>query len=209
MREFWNSEITGASWTKLLELSKEFEFTLIGGWAVYLYTKLQKSKDINIVVDYPMLRQLGGRYRIEKDERLFKYEVKMDMFDIDVYLPSYSRLALPANELIGRYATRVEGIKVPIPEALMVLKLGAARERLASRKGEKDAIDILGLLFYSGMSIEEMKRIAIGHDADYCVRLLLDVLKGFEQRNIDYLNLNAASFAKLKKKHIGVIKENL
>lgn len=56
MKEFWNSEMTAASWDALQELNKEYEFTLIGGWAVYLYMRLQKSKDIDIVVDYPVLR---------------------------------------------------------------------------------------------------------------------------------------------------------
>lgn len=56
MNEFWNSDITEASWRGLQELKREIDFVLIGGWAVYLYSRLQKSKDIDVIVDYPALR---------------------------------------------------------------------------------------------------------------------------------------------------------
>ncbi len=209
MKEFWNSEITNASWVKLQEISKEFEFTLIGGWAVYLYTKLQKSKDIDIVIDYTVLRTLESRYRIDKNERLRKYEIKGGLFDIDVYLPGYSDLALPAKDLLGKYRTRVEGFSVPVPEALVLLKLGAASDRLASQKGDKDAIDILGLLFYSGIDMGKLRDIAERHNLLQHILLLRNVLKDFRQENFVYLNLNAASFSKLKRKYAEVIEKNL
>ncbi len=209
MTEFWNSEVTDTSWKKLQELRKEFEFTLIGGWAVYLYTKLQKSKDIDVVVDYPVLRQLEGEYRLDKNERLHKYEIKLDIFDIDVYVPGYSRLALPAKDLLGRHSTHVEGFRVPSAEALLLLKLGAAADRLQSQKGEKDAIDILGLLFYSGADLKKVRAIAsesrlLGH-----IRLLGKILDGFKKENLGYLNLNEASFSKLRKKYGIEIRANL
>jgi hypothetical protein len=31
--EFWNEVLTKASWEKLIQLSKEIDFILIGGWA--------------------------------------------------------------------------------------------------------------------------------------------------------------------------------
>ena len=209
MREFWNSEITSASYTKLRELNKAYDFVLIGGWAVYLYTKLQKSRDIDIVVDYPVLRQLGAEYRLEKNDRLSKYEVKLDSFDVDIYLPGYSRLTLPAKELLHKYATKVDEFMVPTPEALMLLKLGAASERLYSMKGDKDAIDILGLLFYSGVDLGKLSRIAKEHGILGSVRLISRVLSEFNPENLEFLNLNQASFAKLKKKYSEVIKRNL
>ncbi len=209
MTEFWNSEITRASWEKLQELNKEFEFTLIGGWAVYLYTKLQKSKDIDVVVDYPVLRHLEGMYRLDKNERLHKYEVKLDLFYIDIYLPGYSRLTLPAKDLIGRYATHVEGFKVPTAEALLLLKLGAAADRLPSQKGAKDAIDLLGLLFYSGADVEKLKEIAVEHGLVGHVRLLGKILDEFRVENLKYLGLNKASFSKLRRKYAEIIRKSL
>jgi len=49
--EFWNNTLTEKSWKILQQLKKEnFDFVLIGGWAAYLWTKLHKSKDIDIVI---------------------------------------------------------------------------------------------------------------------------------------------------------------
>ena len=105
--EFWNDEITDKSWNKLVELKKEINFVLIGGWAVYLYTKLHKSKDIDIVIDYSSLRQLQVNYILNKNERLKKYEIKMnDGFDIDIYVPNYSRLAIPIKDIISTSTMR-------------------------------------------------------------------------------------------------------
>ena len=49
-KEFWNSLLTEKSWEILQELRKNYDFILIGGWAVYLLTKQKKSKDIDIVI---------------------------------------------------------------------------------------------------------------------------------------------------------------
>lgn len=209
MREFWNSEITSASWIKLQELNKGFKFMVIGGWAVYLYTKLQKSKDIDIVIDYSTLRAIESKYRLEKNERLSKYEVKLELFDIDIYVPRYSKLALPADMLLNHYATHIEGFEVPVPEALIILKLGAARERSASEKGDKDSIDILGMLFYSGADMARLSEIAKENNTPNCIRQLKNILENFNTDNTKYLNLNEASFAKLRRKHLEIINMNL
>ena len=36
--------ITEESWKKLQEMRKSFDFILIGGWAIYVYTKMHKDK---------------------------------------------------------------------------------------------------------------------------------------------------------------------
>ena len=49
--EFWNSLLTEKSQKLLMQLKNPpIKFILIGGWAVWLYTKQQKSKDIDIVL---------------------------------------------------------------------------------------------------------------------------------------------------------------
>ena len=48
--DFWNDEITKRSWERLMELKNKFNFVLIGGWAVFMYTGNNRSKDIDIVV---------------------------------------------------------------------------------------------------------------------------------------------------------------
>lgn len=201
MTEFWNSDITEASWQGLQELRKEIDFVLIGGWATYLYTRLQKSKDIDIVIDYRTMGVLESGYKLIKNERLRKYEIKKDKYDIDIYLPNYSALALQPKEILSKYKDSVEGFHVPIPEALMALKLGAAADRGGSAKGEKDSIDILGLLFYSKINLGKLKEILAENGLHRHFRLLLSILNNFDKRDFGYLNLNENSFSKLKSKY--------
>lgn len=44
---YYNDLITEKSWQYLQTLRRETNFVLIGGWAVYLYTKSLKSKDFD------------------------------------------------------------------------------------------------------------------------------------------------------------------
>jgi hypothetical protein len=48
MLGYYNDLITQKSWQTLQVLRGRLEFVLIGGWAVYLYTKALKSKDIDL-----------------------------------------------------------------------------------------------------------------------------------------------------------------
>lgn len=202
MNEFWNSDITEASWRGLQELNKDIDFVLIGGWATYLYSKLQKSKDIDIIIGYTALRILESKYTLNKNERLRKYEIKRDEYDIDIYLPNYSLLAIPPKDIISKYITSIEGFDLPISEALMVLKLGALSDRAKSIKGEKDSIDVLGLLFYSKLDLSILKRILSEYKLMQYMDLLKYVLNNFDKRNLNYLNLNENSFSKLKRKYL-------
>ena len=122
MNEFWNELVTQASWERLQELSKEIDFVLIGGWAAYLWTGKHKSKDIDIIVDYETLAKLQQNYRLEKNERLHKYEIKLEKFDIDIYVPFFSELTLPVNDIMKDHTTKVQNIKTIKPEALLILK---------------------------------------------------------------------------------------
>ena len=47
---YYRDSVTEASWQLLQKLKREYKFCLIGGWAVWLYTKQLKSKDIDLVV---------------------------------------------------------------------------------------------------------------------------------------------------------------
>ena len=46
---YYRDSVTEASWQLLQKLKREYKFCLIG-WAVWLYTKQLKSKDIDLVV---------------------------------------------------------------------------------------------------------------------------------------------------------------
>ena len=67
--EFWNSDITNESWRDLSVLSTKYNFILIGGWAIYTYTKLQKSRDIDMVVDYDQFKLLSVDFEMRKIHR--------------------------------------------------------------------------------------------------------------------------------------------
>ena len=149
MTDFWNSLLTEKSWNLLQNISKEpFKFILIGGWAAYLLTKLHKSKDIDIVlVDLNDLDYLKQKYSLKKNDNLKKYEIVFGNIDLDIYVPYFSELTIPLEDL-DKYTTNIEGFNVVKPEVLLILKQGAELQRGHSIKGEKDRIDILTILFF-------------------------------------------------------------
>ena len=132
--EYWNSMLTEKSWKILHEIRKQFNFVLIGGWAVYLWAKTHKSRDIAIVVDFQTLEKLKKDYGLRKNDHLKKYEIKQDEIDIDIYVPYYSKLAIPVEEI---KSAKIEGFDVAKPEFLLILKQGAEIERNESQKGER------------------------------------------------------------------------
>lgn len=142
---YYRDQITQKSWQILTVLSSKYQFVLIGGWAVWLYTKQLKSKDIDIVVDLDWLGKLSTDYVLEKNDRLKKYEIRQEEIEIDVYTPFYSQLGVP-GEIILRTATNLEGFNVPSPETLLKLKMVAYQGRKGSDKGRKDLVDIISLM---------------------------------------------------------------
>ncbi|MEM3593051.1 MAG: hypothetical protein QXW80_00300 [Candidatus Micrarchaeia archaeon] len=204
--EFWSELLTKASWEKLIQLSKEIRFTLIGGWAAYLWTGLHKSKDIDIIVDYEDLLKLQQTYRLEKNDRLKKYEIKFDKFDIDIYLPGYSNLAIPAEDVIKNYSTKIEGINTIIPEALLILKQGAEIERRNTVKGKKDAIDILTLLIHAPFNLKRYNELLSKYKKQNYIEELATVIKNFDDRDIKYLSIDFITFKKWKSKMLEELK---
>jgi len=142
---FWHGEIVERSWRTLQELKRRYDFTLIGGWAIYLYTRALKSKDIDIIVDFPILEKLKLELGLKKNWRLRKYETLINEVEVDVYVPYFSNLGVPVEE-IQRNLRIIEGFKVPKPEVLLILKQVAEAERSGSIKGRKDRLDILALI---------------------------------------------------------------
>jgi len=145
MSEFYHHLTTKKSFEVLQQLNKNFDFILIGGWAVFVYTHSLKSKDIDIVVRYDQLSNLKDKLEVVKNERLKKYEANVDQVDIDIYLPHYSQIGFPVEE-IENYTQNREGFVVPIPEVVIILKAHVAKERKGTPKGKKDLIDIFSLL---------------------------------------------------------------
>ena len=63
---FYHNLITQKSWQLLQDLRRRYQFILIGGWAVFLYTKALKSKDIDLVMGYEELKKLKEEFEDRK-----------------------------------------------------------------------------------------------------------------------------------------------
>ncbi len=201
VKEFWNDSVTKKSFEKLLEISKKYDVTVIGGWAAYLWTGMHKSKDIDLILDYNTLLAIRAEYTVEKNERLRKYEIKGEDFDIDLYLPSYSTLPLPVETILKN--TRViNGIKVPIPEILIILKQSAEINRRGSIKGRKDIIDIATLLIHTEFDIKKYRIFLRKAKIEYFEKELLNEINSIGVEELAYIGLDVNEFAKWKRRFL-------
>jgi hypothetical protein len=196
--EFWNSILTEKSW-KILQRLKGFNFILIGGWAAYLWTNLHKSKDIDIVIkNFKDLALLKAKYDLSKNNNLKKYEIKIEEVEIDIYVPFFSALAVPVDE-IHKYTTKIQNFKVVKPEVLLILKQGAEQDRENSVKGQKDRIDIMTLLFYANIDFKGYFKLLKKYKKEHYYERLKNIINNF--REIKYIEMNPRKF-KLKKQEI-------
>ena len=187
--DYYRDSVTEKSWQLLKGLRKQFKFCLIGGWAVWLYTKKLKSKDIDIVVDLDQLSELRQKYELFKNERLKKYEFRQGEAQVDVYPAYYSELGIEAEKILEDCRI-VEGFSLPAPELLFILKLVAWLGRKNSPKGRKDLIDLVSLL--------ETQRFDLGKLKHPGIKILTKELKLL--MSLPELNLNQHQLARAKKR---------
>lgn len=197
MSAFYQQFLTDKSFSLLTELKKQFKFTLIGGWAVYFYTNSLKSKDIDMIVDFSQLEQFKKEFAIEKNERLKKYQIKIEEIDIDIYLPFYSDLGIPVEKIIKKIAT-VNGFVLLEKEVLLITKLKAYQDRGASVKGQKDLIDIISLVLLVDFSFKYLSNLIQKNHLEKYWQVLEKLIQ--ETKEVPELNLNQHAFAKKKKK---------
>jgi len=200
LAEFWNSLLTEKSWEILIKLNREkFNFIVIGGWAAYLWTKLHKSKDIDIALtDIKDVDFLKHKYNLKKNDHLKKYEISFEEIDVDIYIPHYSKLAIPVED-IKNYSTKIEGFTVVKPELLLILKQGAEEDRENSVKGIKDRIDIITLIFLTNVDFKLYFKLLKKYKIDRYFIRLKSIINNF--KDYEHLNLNPREF-KLKKRYI-------
>lgn len=192
---YYHDLITEKSWRVLQDFKRQYRFILIGGWAVYLYTKALKSRDIDFICDYEELQKLKLQFDLIKNGRLKKYEIHMGEFDVDIYVPFYSELGIPVEDLESMTKS-VSGIQVLSKEALLILKQKAYFDRAGSAKGEKDKLDILTLL-KSGLDFEEYAALLKKYGL---YTFSADLKKLFsETRDAPELGLQEHAFARLKR----------
>ncbi len=195
--EFWSDLITRKSWDVLLKLKEmPVDFILIGGWAAFLWTRLHKSKDIDIVLEnHEALAYFKQHFDLKKNTRLKNYEITIEEVDVDIYVPYFSELSLPVEEII-KHKTVIENIAVAAPEALLILKQGAEKDRSDSIKGRKDQVDILTLVLNVGIDWKKYHQLLKQHNLEHYLDRLKGIITHFQ--DIKYLELNPRQF-KLKK----------
>lgn len=197
--DYYNDLITEKSWETLQKLKKQIDFVLIGGWAVYLYTKSLKSKDIDIIVSYENLSKLKNLFPITKNDRLKKYEARNEEVQIDIYLPFYSNLGVPVEEII-KETTKVETFSLPKPEMLLILKQFTYQERKLSAKGQKDLLDIISLLSKTAIDWNHYKSLQSKFKMEYYSTKLKEVLD--MNTHLPQLGLNQHAYSRMKKEVI-------
>jgi len=200
---YYRDQITDKSWQVLTELQRELKMVLIGGWAVWVYTRQLKSKDIDVVLDFDQLEILRKDYDVIKNERLRKYEARKGEIQIDVYVPYYSQLGIGAEKVMEMVTTR-EGFTVPIIEVLLILKLAVYRQRKNSVKGRKDLIDVVSLLLGGEASWQKWQGLLNEYglfDLQGELISLLVPLMAMEE-----LGLNRHQLARKKKEWLGAMK---
>lgn len=195
--DYYHDLVTQKSWQELQRLKKLVNFILIGGWAVYLYTKSLKSKDVDIIVDFDKLPMLQKYYSLSKNERLKKYEARRDEVQIDIYLPYYSDLGIPVKDLV-KQKRDVEGFTVIDGNYLFVLKLYTLLQRGRTPKGRKDFVDTIALIQADIVDWGEVKTII----KDYKLQESAVIFKQFldEYFEVPELSLNRHYFSRMKKR---------
>ncbi|MHB8399910.1 MAG: hypothetical protein ACYDCI_13425 [Candidatus Limnocylindrales bacterium] len=120
---------------------------ILGGWAIYLYARGQRSTDVDIFVDFGGLGRLRQEFgpALTKNNNLRNYELIIDRVEVDVFVEYLSNSGVAIEELIEPSRT-MSGFRVINPEGLLVLKLCAWIDRQGRTKGDKDEADVLSLL---------------------------------------------------------------
>lgn len=203
---FYHDLVTERSWAELQALPKKIEFILIGGWAVYLYTQALKSKDIDLIVEFPQLSTLAKLYALSKNERLKKYEAVKGEVQIDLYLPHYSELGIPVH-ILREHPRELEGFTLLHPTYLLALKLYTLSQRARTPKGEKDLFDCLALIRSGVADLQEVHILLKTYGLLRTKQTFLDLLQ--ERREVPELDLNARHLARLKKKILAVFSSDV
>ncbi len=203
---YWNDLITQRSWEKLQEMKRrKLRFVLIGGWAIWLYARSHKSKDIDIVVDFEELNRLKQMFDLKKNDRLRKYEFYLGEIDVDVYVPHFSKITIPLEEAV-KETREIEGFSVVSQETLLALKQGAEKARGKSEKGLKDRLDIMELLLKADINLKEYNRLLQKHGLQEFKQRLVETVQSFKDGK--YLGLNPRELKKAKQQLLKRIKES-
>jgi len=131
----------------LIKISRSMpkEFIVIRGWAVHAHGAKEYSFDGDAMVSFVAHGVLRDEYPVVPNPRLDKCQYHYQGFEIDLYVEHQHKLRVPFEELQA-YAQEKMDMWVACPEHLLVLKLGAIKDRGHSPKGQKDKEDVAKLL---------------------------------------------------------------
>ena len=194
---YYHELITEQSFAELKRLKTLFPFVLIGGWATYFYTRGLKSKDIDIIVPYETLPVIRKHYDCTKNDRLKKYEAVRGPVQIDIYLPHYSALGIPAEVLLER-TQRLAGFTVLGLSYLLALKIHTLRARGHSPKGTKDFFDILALLQTPATDLPALRAILNEYGLARDFAVFREFLR--ERTEAAEIGLTKHAYAKLRRR---------
>ena len=166
---------------------------MIGGWAVYLYTKALKSKDIDLIINYDQLEKFKPEFEVTKNDRLKKYEARKEEVQIDIYLPHYSNIRVPVEDITD--LSKIDTFTVPSLEMLLILKQLAFMDRGLSPKGQKDRLDILSLLYFGNFDKIKYQKLIKKLDLNFDLEKIIK-----ETVKIPELGINEYQWSKWKKK---------
>ena len=169
---------------------------------MFLYAKKLKSKDIDIIVSYEELERLRAHHQLQKNDRLKKYEIHAEGIDIDIYVPFFSALGMPVEE-VQQYTSTVEGFTIPFKEVLLMLKQKAWHDRGHSIKGEKDKIDIIALI-QSGLDWSRYRALLNKFALTGFLGELDKILNASTQ--VPELDLNSHQYARFKRGILSALK---
>jgi hypothetical protein len=196
---FWNKEKTKDSFNVLHKLAKELDFVLIGGWAVYYYTKQQESLDVDIAIQYDKLEYFRKFGINQYENTKIKYSI-MDNIYIDIFLSEFSEkeLLVPISFILKNYEL-IDGIKVVERNVLLILKL-SGYFRSDETKVRKDVVDVISLLFYGNIDLSKIKELITKYKIE--PRKSIDILLEYLDKSetlLDFIGIDKKEYSTKKK----------
>ncbi len=198
--QFYTDEETKNSFNVLQNISHilNYNFVIIGGWAVYNYTKKQKSKDIDIIINPQTYENLKNRNYIFKQigntDILY---TKISNVEVDIFVTNLvTDLPIIINDIILSSTRGLFNNIYSNKNLLLILKTFSYFTRKTENiKKAKDIIDVVSLLFFGNINFNFIRKYK-GY-------------KNITYKDIEYILLHYILPRGLAyKEHLGIFSDN-